>query len=488
MLDPQRRHLRCARQRIVCQRRRARLPGGVERHLLIQRGADALGDAARHLAVHDHRVHQRAAVLAYGIIQDADLAGLRVHRHRAGVRGIAEGAAVAQRLVARGQLQSAGIGVVRQILRAQVPGPGDLGDPHAAVGAAHLAAAHHDLGRVHLQQVRADAGNALRKLRAGRGHGAARHHHAARSPGPGRVGRQRRVAMNHAHPRHRDAQHLMRDLRQRRLQPLAVRLHAHAQLQPAIGGDARRRLLPARHHRDAPARIDRGAVRPLLAEYGQTDAGAKRSGLLRLPGAHPGQVDRRGGAAQRPRVVAAVEVLAGDVIERHGLGRDQVPQAHRVRLHPALRRDGVHDGFHRVGHAGPRHATVGQDRRLVGGDGPGGAAEGREVVRAGQDAGDLCRLQAGRERVDRIGPGIHRRFAIQGQQAARPVGVGRKLVVVLAAVGVAGQALPPVLDPADGVAEAPGQVAGHDLLRQQDALVAEAAAHVGRDDAHGLLR
>jgi hypothetical protein len=59
--------------------------------------------------------------------------------------------------------------------------------------------------------------------------------------------------------------------------------------------------------------------------------------------------------------------------------------------------------------------------------------------------------------------------------------------MVLLAVGVAGQALPPVLDPADGVAEAPGQEAGDHLLRQQDVLVAEAAAHVGRHDAHGLL-
>ena len=55
--------------------------------------------------------------------------------------------------------------------------------------------------------------------------------------------------------------------------------------------------------------------------------------------------------------------------------------------------------------------------------------------------------------------------------------------MVLAAVGVGGQVLAPVLEPAQrgaDLARSPGE---RDLLRQQDALVAEAAADVGRDHA-----
>ena len=55
--------------------------------------------------------------------------------------------------------------------------------------------------------------------------------------------------------------------------------------------------------------------------------------------------------------------------------------------------------------------------------------------------------------------------------------------MVLAAVGVGDELLAPVLDPAHRAAEAAREPAEADLLGQQDALVAEAAADVGRDDA-----
>src|SRR5581483_3852119 len=60
---------------------------------------------------------------------------------------------------------------------------------------------------------------------------------------------------------------------------------------------------------------------------------------------------------------------------------------------------------------------------------------------------------------------------------------GGEQVVMLAAVGIGGEILAPVLDPLEGrskLARTPGE--GH-LLRQQDALVAEATAHVGRHHA-----
>ena len=78
MLDPQRRRLGSAGQRIVGKRRGAGLAGVVKRHLLQKCRADALGDAADDLAIDDHRVHQHPAVLAHGVVQGADLAGLGI--------------------------------------------------------------------------------------------------------------------------------------------------------------------------------------------------------------------------------------------------------------------------------------------------------------------------------------------------------------------------------------------------------------------------
>ena len=55
--------------------------------------------------------------------------------------------------------------------------------------------------------------------------------------------------------------------------------------------------------------------------------------------------------------------------------------------------------------------------------------------------------------------------------------------MVFAAVGVGGKLLVPVLDPADRAVEADGEGGADEFFGQQDALVAEAAADVGRDDA-----
>ena len=110
--------------------------------------------------------------------------------------------------------------------------------------------------------------------------------------------------------RERNAQHFVRHLRQRGLQSLAMALDADAQFQPAVGSHARDRLLEARHHRNAPAGIDRRAVRRLLAEDAAAEADAQRTGRLRLS-ARARRADRsRDDAAQTFRIIAAVEVFA----------------------------------------------------------------------------------------------------------------------------------------------------------------------------------
>ena len=74
------------------------------------------------------------------------------------------------------------------------------------------------------------------------------------------------------HPSRLDAQNFMRNLGERRLHALTVRMHTDAQFQSAIRRQPRHGLLVTGHHRNAPARIDRSAVRRLLAIDREADA------------------------------------------------------------------------------------------------------------------------------------------------------------------------------------------------------------------------
>ena len=60
--------------------------------------------------------------------------------------------------------------------------------------------------------------------------------------------------------------------------------------------------------------------------------------------------------------------------------------------------------------------------------------------------------------------------------------------MMLTAIGVAGKLLAPVFQPAHRMAEVPRQKRRTDFLRQQHALVAEAAADIRRNDSDILLR
>ena len=199
--------------------------------------------------------------------------------------------------------------------------------------------------------------------------------------------------------------------------------------------------------------------------------------------AHPLEADGLDGAAQRLRVVAGVEVALGDVVERHLLGPHQAVEAQVVGLDAELARQRIERHLQREAHAGAGDAAIGQDRRLVGGDRIDAAAIVREVVEARQDRADLAGLQAGRERIGRVGAGIDGGLAVERQQPALGIGIGGEDVVVLAAVGVGGEALAPVLEPAQRKAQPARRPGQRDLLGQQDALVAEAAADIGRHHA-----
>ena len=80
--DARRRRLGRAGQKIVGEGRGLRLTGGVEQHFLIERGADALREAAKDLAVDDQRIDQHAAVLDDDIVENLDLAEIGIDGDR----------------------------------------------------------------------------------------------------------------------------------------------------------------------------------------------------------------------------------------------------------------------------------------------------------------------------------------------------------------------------------------------------------------------
>ena len=60
-------------------------------------------------------------------------------------------------------------------------------------------------------------------------------------------------------------------------------------------------------------------------------------------------------------MVAAVEMLADHIVERHLLGAHHVAEPHFVRLEPGFARDGVHDRLDRKADAGAGDAAIRQD-------------------------------------------------------------------------------------------------------------------------------
>ena len=154
--------------------------------------------------------------------------------------------------------------------------------------------------------------------------------------------------------------------------------------------------------------------------------------------------------AQRLRIVAAVEVLIGDVVERHLFGPDQIPEPHSFGAQAGRRSDRVEHELESEAHPRPGDAAIGEDRAFVGRDRPGPAAIGRQIIGAGQDARDLRRFEASRERIGGIGAGIDDRLAVDAAQAPVALGVDGDFVMMLAAIGVGGQMLAAVLEPAHG--------------------------------------
>ena len=272
MADLDRRQFEGAGQVIVEQGRGERLALLVVGDLLAQRGADPLHHAAVDLRLDDHRVDHRAAILGDREIDEFDRAGLRIDRNDGAVRRVGENAGADPGLIGRRRLEQRLL-PGGQPIHPQIRDMGDLGDRYRAA----LRPADHALGAAHLadlalQEVRADPLDLVAHHPRRARHRAPRHHHAARGEGAEPIGGALGVAVAHRDMRRVYAQFLVGDLRQRRLQPLAVRLDADHQDEAAIGQHPRGAALVARDDRGAARGEFGGAVRGLLGKAGKADA------------------------------------------------------------------------------------------------------------------------------------------------------------------------------------------------------------------------
>ena len=206
--------------------------------------------------------------------------------------------------------------------------------------------------------------------------------------------------MHDAHLRRIDAENFVGDLSKRGLKTLTMRMHADSNFEPAVRRHARIGLLVSGHHRNAPAGIDRRAVRGLLAIDRKTDADQPSVRLFRaLTRPHRLDVDRRQRALHRLRIVAAVEMLLRDVVERHLVWADQIAQPDLAWFDSGFDGHGIQHDFQREADAGAGDAAIGQDRTFVGRDRKGSAAIGRHPVRTRQDARYLGGLETGGEGI-----------------------------------------------------------------------------------------
>src|SRR5262249_33117115 len=148
----------------------------------------------------------------HDIVEKLDASGLRIDRHHGGVGGVGEGPAVALGAIAGGDLEAAGVDVGRQVLRLQVPGAPDVAHADLRGARGHVALLHDGRGRVGLQEPGADAAGAGGQQAGGARDGATAHHHRARAPGGGRIGRVERVALEDLDAPEIDAEDLVGDL------------------------------------------------------------------------------------------------------------------------------------------------------------------------------------------------------------------------------------------------------------------------------------
>ena len=356
---------------------------------------------------------KHAGVFHHDVIEDFDAAGFRIDRNDRGVGRPGMHAGQPARRVAAGDFESMRIDIAGQIGRRQIERPRDVAQRDVAARTEHAAVANLHGFDIGLQHRRADRRHSPCKFLAGARGCTAGPDDAARAPGAARIGRNFGIAELDVNVGRGDAETLAGDLRQCRLQPLPDALDSGAHFKPSIRRDPGKHLLIER----APLAVGGGAMGGLFGEHGDAEADqpAVRFAAF-LPGPDRRKADRLDRLAQKLRIVAAVEMLVGDVVERHLVGTDQIRQPDLVGLLADLPRDRVDHQLHGVADVRPRDAAIGKLRAFVGDDRGGLAAIDRNVVRARQDGADLRGLDRGGERVGRIGAGIDRGLGVERQE------------------------------------------------------------------------
>src|SRR4029079_8311388 len=160
---------------------------------------------------------------------------------------------------------------------------------------------------------------------------------------------------------------LMRDLRERRLHALPVRVYTNPHFEPAVRGYPHRCLIVSRDDWQAPGGKDAGTVRRLLAIRGKADADAAPIRLASFLAAPPGLSTKLfASELQALLIIAAVVVLPRDIVVRHRRRRNEVLVTDFERIAPHLPCDRIDHQLHCEADAGPRNAAIRQETRLVG--------------------------------------------------------------------------------------------------------------------------
>src|SRR3954451_12531022 len=122
-----------------------------------------------------------------------------------------------------------------------------------------------------------------------------------------------------------DAGNFMRDLRERRFHPLAVRVHPDAHFEPAVRRHPYRGLVVTRNDGQAPCREYTGAVCRLFAVRGKPDSNASAVGLAFYLAFPPGiGVKLLARELQALLIVAAVIVLSRHIVVGHRASRNEI--------------------------------------------------------------------------------------------------------------------------------------------------------------------
>ena len=202
-----------------------------------------------------------------------------------------------------------------------------------------------------------------RDLAAGCRNRAARHHHAARAPGAGRVWRQRRVAVDQSHARSGSMPSIScATCASVVSRPWPCECAPMRSSRHAIGRERARALLVAGHHRNAPAVVDGRAVRGLLAEdrAARHRCGARPAPPVFCRSRHFFNIERRRRrVAPLPDSRRESKCLLGDVDVRHLVAAGtRFTRRTSCGSLPDLARDRVEHQFQREAHAGARDAAV----------------------------------------------------------------------------------------------------------------------------------